>query len=654
MKNLSSIINRKFINSIELTDWEIETDTGWEEVTHIHQTVPYQKWKLQTETGLVLECADDHIVFDLDFNEIFVKHLVPHQTYIQTKTGVQLVTHLDKFDVEECMFDMTVNSDNHRFYTNGILSHNSCIITSLIFGLYGKSNRGTTKKQLVNTVNKKDCVVEIDFSTDGKEYKVRRGISPNIFEIHIDGKIQEELSAVRDQQKYLEQNILKMSYKTFMQVVVLGSTNYVPFMQLTTSDRRELVEELLDLKIFSSMNLVLKEKIKNTERASGKLEMEKVSVGGLIDSQKYFIESIKNTGLETISKKENETQDIEGEIETLLVNIENITKEVEALNKELEDISFTPKKLKQFLSIQGKMQQKKSLITEESEFFHQHSVCPTCKQEVDDKFKENKLGELTQQNNELQLGISEIYEAIVEEEERESKFISTSKKITALNSQLSNHKNESNLKSKQIKSIEKEISEIRNNIENQNENIKHLQKLVRSYNKLEKEQSKCNEVLEYLEFSYVLMKDSGIKSKIIENYLPVMNSQINKYLQMMDLYINFTLDNEFKETIKTPIHEDFSYGSFSEGEKQRINLSLLLAWRDIARMKNSANCNIMFFDETLDSSLDSTGIEDLLKIINYIVKDSNIFIISHRDGYDDKFERVIEVKKINGFTKIFY
>ena len=531
-------------------------------------------------------------------------------------------------------------------------SGKSLTITSLIFGLYGKSNRGTTKKQLVNSVNKKDCLVEIEFSSSGKDYKVRRGISPNIFEICINGKLQEELSAVRDQQKYLEKNILKMSYKTFMQVVVLGSTNYVPFMQLTTADRRDLVEELLDIKIFSSMNLVLKEKIKNTERASGKLEMEKVSIGGLIDNQKYFIETIKNTGLETISKKEQESQSIENEIITLLENIESITKDVEILNKVLEEISFTPKKLKQFLSIQGKLQQKKSLITEESEFFHQHSVCPTCKQEVDDNFKDNKLEELILKNNELELGIAEIYEAIVEEEERENKFINTSKKITALNSQLSNYKNESNLKNKQIKSIEKEIYEIRNNIETQNENIKNLQKLIRRYNKLEKEQSKCNEVLEYFEFSYLLMKDGGIKSKIIENYLPVMNSQINKYLQMMDLYINFTLDNEFKESIKTPIHEDFSYGSFSEGEKQRINLSLLLAWRDIARMKNSANCNIMFFDETLDSSLDGTGIEDLLKIINYIIKDSNIFIISHRDGYDDKFERIIEVKKVNGFTKI--
>ncbi|MCJ7648594.1 MAG: AAA family ATPase [Candidatus Lokiarchaeota archaeon] len=528
----------------------------------------------------------------------------------------------------------------------------SLIVTSLIFGLYGKSNRGTTKKQLVNSVNKKDCLVEIEFSSSGKEYKVRRGISPNIFEIYINGKLQDELSAVRDQQKYLEQTILKMSYKTFMQVVVLGSTNYTPFMQLTASDRRDLVEELLDIKIFSSMNLILRERIKNTERSLGKLEMEKVSALGLIEAQRHYIQTIKATGLDDISKKEKQIQDVETDIEVNKIEILNITKSIELLNKELENLSFAPKKLKQFLSVQGKLHNKKTSICDELGFFNQNSVCPTCKQEVDDEFKDVKIKELDSRHIELDNALSEIYEAIVEEEKRESNFISISKQITDLNYQVSSTQNENNLKSKQIKNIELEILGIKDKLENENVYVENLKSLTKKYKKIERDQSKCREVLEYFEFSYLLMKDGGIKSKIIENYLPVMNSQINKYLQMMDLYINFSLDNEFKESIKTPIHEDFSYGSFSEGEKQRINLSLLLAWRDIARMKNSANCNIMFFDETLDSSLDGTGIEDLLKIINYIIKDSNIFIISHRDGYDDKFERVIEVKKVNGFTKI--
>jgi len=544
--------------------------------------------------------------------------------------------------------------DTHRTTiirgTNG--QGKSLIITALIFGLFGKSNRGTTKKQLVNTVNKKDCLVEIEFSSEGKDYKIKRGISPNIFELYINGKYQEELSAVRDQQKYLEQNILKMSYKTFMQVVVLGSTNYIPFMQLTASDRRDLVEELLDLKVFSSMNLVLKDKIKATENIRVKIESEKLSAKTIIESQKYFIESIKNTGLDAISKKQEQILKIEKEIEELSNNILLKNKMLEGLNSTLETISFSPKKLKQFLSIQGKIQQKKSLIDDEFDFFHRNSVCPTCTQEVDEKFKMNKIESLQTKRGELEQGMNEIINAVLEEEKREKEFTKISKEIISLNSQLLTEQNESSYKNKLIKNIEKEILEIKENIENQNTNVKQLRESIKKLNKLEKDESNCNTLLEYLEFSHLLMKDSGIKSKVIENYLPIMNSQINKYLQLMDLYINFTLDNEFKESIRTPVHEDFSYGSFSEGEKQRINLSLLLAWRDVAKMKNSVNCNIMFFDETLDSSLDGSGIEDLLKIINYIVKDSNIFVISHRDGYDDKFERVVEVKKINGFTKL--
>lgn len=547
-----------------------------------------------------------------------------------------------------------VNLNSHRTTilrgTNG--QGKSLLITALIFGLYGKSNRGVTKKQLVNSVNKKDCVVEVYFSSNNKNYKIRRGISPNIFEIYIDNKLQDELSAVKDQQKYLEQNILKMSYKTFMQIVVLGSTNYVPFMELSSSERRELVEELLDIKIFSSMNLILKEKIRNLESNIRELDIEKTSTKNLIESEKSHIETIRNSGSEMISKKKDNINELEKEIENLInINLDYENKLTE-LNSKLEAISFNPKKLKQFLNIYGKLQQKTSTIKEEILFFENHSVCPTCTQKVDDEFKTNKFTTLNETLSEIFDGEREIHNEIKKEEERENEFIRISKNISNITSELSNNQSQINLKNKQIKGIKKDIQDIQDNIENQDDTIKRLKKLISNLRKIEKQQTSNNEVLEYLKFSHILMKDTGVKSKIIENYLPVMNGQINKYLQMMDLYINFHLDSEFKENINTPIHENYSYGSFSEGEKQRINLSLLLAWRDIARIKNSVNCNIMFFDETLDSSLDSNGIEDMLKIINYIVKDSNVLIISHRDGYDDKFERVLEVKKINGFTKI--
>lgn len=527
------------------------------------------------------------------------------------------------------------------------------MITALIFGLYGKSNRGITKKQLVNSVNKKDCVVEIDFSNDGKRYKIRRGISPNIFQIYINGKLQEELAAVKDQQKYLEQNILKMSYKTFMQVVVLGSTNYIPFMELSAADRRSLVEELLDIKIFSVMNQLLKDKIKNIERNRREIQIERVALASSIDSQKELIDTIKNSGKDNISRKEVELEELQNENNIAFSHIEESELEVKTLNKHLDSLEFNSKKIKQFSNLFGKLQQKRSVISEEIAFFTDNSICPTCKQDVESEFKTKRITDLDSELIELKKGEEELLVVIKEEEQREKEFKEISESIRLAQYAVSRHQNQINSNNRQIQKIQNEIKHIQESIENQEENNKKLQKLIRRFRKLEKQETQCNEAIEYYEFSHLLMKDGGIKSKIIENYLPVMNAQINKYLQMLDLYINFTLDSEFNESVRTPIHEDFSYGSFSEGEKQRINLALLLAWRDIAKMKNSVNCNIMFFDETLDSSLDGTGIEDLLKIINYIVKDSNIFIISHRDGYEDKFERLIEVKKVNGFTKIF-
>lgn len=529
----------------------------------------------------------------------------------------------------------------------------SLIITSLIFGLYGRSNRGTTKKQLVNSVNKKDCVVEVDFSSNGKQYKIVRGISPNIFQIYINGKLQEELSAMRDQQKYLEQAILKMSYKTFMQVVVLGSNNYVPFMELSASDRRELVEELLDIKIFSSMNIILKEKIKKIESDLSNFNVQEVHYQGLIEAQKQYIDTNKKEGKDSIDKRQKEVEELQNKVTEILEVIEEKNNQLNELNEALSSIKFNPKKLKQFLEFHGKIKQRKSLVKNEIGFFNEHYNCPTCKQVVDEEFKKEKLIELDSVSKELENGEIDLLNEIKQEEERENNFVQLSREIRDLNSYIIELNNKIQLNNHLIRRLLSEIEEVENKLNSKDVYTDNLKKFTAELKKVRKEKSKCKEVLEYFEFSHMLMKDNGIKTKIIENYLPVMNAQINKYLQMLDLYINFSLDGEFKESINTPIHENFSYGCFSEGEKQRINLSLLLAWRDIARMKNSVNCNLMFFDETLDSSLDGAGIEDMMKIINYIVKDSNIVIISHRDGYDDKFERVLEVKKVNGFSKIF-
>jgi DNA repair exonuclease SbcCD ATPase subunit len=525
---------------------------------------------------------------------------------------------------------------------------------ALIFGLYGKSSRNTTKKQLINSINKKESVVEIFFNIDGKNYKVVRGISPNVFEIWVDGVLQEQLAAVKDQQKYLEQNVLKMSFKTFNQVVVLGSNSFIPFMQLSASDRRELVEELLDIKIFSSMNVIIKEKVKSLERSLNEISVKKISVVEKIDMQKDFIESIIRDGEELISKKKTKIDEIYEDTEKVNQSIQLLLDKLDIEKNKLETISFSSKKMKSLLSIEGKLQQKKINLLTEVKFFDENEICPTCKQDLQVDFKKEKVEEINSELESLNTGIEELNHTVLEEEKKEKFLAQVSDTIRSINSEILNYQSKISNNNRTIKDLESEINEIDNKIKNQNKETVKLDALLQEEQKLNQSEIKCKDGLHYFEFAHLLMKDGGVKAKIIEKYLPIINTEINKYLELMDLYLNFTLDEDFKESVKTPIHEDFSYGSFSEGEKQRISLSILFAWREIARIKNSVNCNLLFLDEVFDSSLDSEGTEYLLKIINYVVKDTNVFVISHRvDELIDKFDRVIEVKKVNGFSKVF-
>lgn len=526
--------------------------------------------------------------------------------------------------------------------------------SALVFGLYGKSNRNTTKKQLVNSRNKKDCLVEVEFSNEGRKYKVQRGISPNAFQIWIDDVLQQELSAAKDQQKYLEQVILKMSYKTFMQVVVLGSSNFIPFMQLSASDRRDLVEELLDIKIFSSMNFILKDKIKNLERKNKEIEYNLKSVEDKIKMQESFIETIKDNKNDVISKYKNKIKELNNSITELTSLNEEYLKDLQAEQEKIDKINFSSKKLKQLFGIRDKLETKKSIFLDEKNFFENNEICPTCKTHLQVEFRDEKVIEIEKEIEKIQDGFNELQNTILEEEEKEQEIQKISSILSEITSKISSNNSSIKQINGQKNEIENEIDELVKSDKNEDKELQSLEKYIKTKNKLDSEKSKCSEAIQYFEFAHLLMKDGGVKTKIIEKYLPIINHQINRYLQMMDLYINFTLDEEFKEQINTPVHEDFSYGSFSEGEKQRISLSILFAWREIARIKNSVNCNLLFLDEIFDSSLDGEGTEYLLKIIKYAIQDSNIFIISHRiDELSDKFDRILEVKKVNGFSKVF-
>jgi DNA repair exonuclease SbcCD ATPase subunit len=533
-------------------------------------------------------------------------------------------------------------------------SGKSTMLDALCFSLFNKAFRKITKGQLVNSTNEKECLVEIEFSIGTREYKVVRGIKPNIFEIWIDGVLQNQAAASTDQQKQLEDNILKLNYKSFTQIVILGSASFVPFMQLSTAHRREVVEDLLDIRIFSAMNAVIKDKIKNTNDKIKELSLKQSMTEEKVEMQKEFIESIEKSGNENIEKKKDKITSIATYIDQLTAeNGQKVLVVSENLQPQLQDLLDASKKLKKLSNLKGKISEKVSSITEQHKFFNNNSVCPTCTQTIEEDFRLNKVSESETKAKELQQGYNELKEAIQQEEKREREFNVVSKEINSLNNEISNNNVKISQLNKQSRDLEQEIQDIANKIKNRNVEREALTELEQSLNLIEIEKANQKENITYYDFANFLMKDGGIKSKIIKQYLPLMNKQINKYLQMMDFYINFTLDEEFKENIKSPIHEDFTYESFSEGEKMRINLAILFTWRELARMKNSVNTNLLILDEVFDSSLDFMGTDYFTKIIKYVIKNTNIFVISHKtDELIDKFDRIVKFEKIKGFSKM--
>ena len=533
-------------------------------------------------------------------------------------------------------------------------SGKSTMLDALCFGLFNKAFRKINKSQLINSTNEKECLVEIDFSIGTKEYKIKRGIKPNIFEIWIDGILQNQAASSADQQKQLEDSILKLNYKSFTQIVILGSASFVPFMQLSTANRREVVEDLLDIKIFSAMNAVIKDRIKNTNDKIKELSLKQSMTEEKVEMQKEFIESIEKSGKENIEKKKDKITSITTYIDQLAAeNVQKVEEVSTTLQPQLENLLDASKKLKQLSNLKGKISEKVSSITEQHKFFNNNSVCPTCTQTIEEEFRLNKVSESETKAKELQQGYNELKEAIQQEEKREHEFSVLSKEISSLNNEISNNNVKISQLNKQSKDLDQEIQDITNKIKNRNTERKVLTDLEQTLDLIQTEKSKNKEDVSYFDFAHSLMKDGGIKGKIIKKYLPLMNQQINKYLQMMDFYINFTLDEEFNEKIKSPIHEDFTYESFSEGEKMRINLAILFTWRELARMKNSVNTNLLILDEVFDSSLDFMGTDYFTRIIKYVIKDTNIFVISHKtDELIDKFDRVIKFDKVKGFSKM--
>ena len=546
--------------------------------------------------------------------------------------------------------DFQQNSTNLIVGTNG--TGKSTVLDALTFSLFNKPFRKITKSQLVNSTNERGCLVEVEFCINNKEYIVKRGIKPNLFLIIVDGTPMHKEADDRVMQKMLEENILKVNYKSFTQIVILGSSAFVPFMQLSGSNRRDVIEDLLDIRIFSAMNTLIKTKIKDQKDKIKTLDLTKDNIKDKVEMQKNFIEELETQGKQIIDEKKDKIDILMSEADNCVLVNEQLENDVSDLTKQQEDVTGANKKLKKLNTLKGQITQKVATITKEHKFFTENTVCPTCTQNIEEEFRVNRITDAQTRAKELQTGYRELEEAIQKEEEREHQFTKLSKEITKLNNGISKNHTLISGCNRQIRDLESEIQRLTDQHANRNTEQGKLAEFNENLQQVFKKLADKKEEVMYHDFAYSLLKDDGVKTKIIKRYLPLINQQVNRYLQMMDFYINFKLDEEFNETIESPIHERFSYASFSEGEKMRIDLALLFTWREVARAKNSVNTNLLIMDEVFDSSLDGFGTDEFLKIIRFVIKDANVFVISHKADLHDKFNSVIKFEKIKGFSRI--
>ena len=546
--------------------------------------------------------------------------------------------------------------DFQQHKTNLIVGTNgagkSTMLDAICFSLFNKSFRKINKNQLINSTNERDCVVEIEFDINNREYLVRRGIKPNLFDIVVDGNALHKEADDRSNQRILEQNILKVNYRSFTQVVILGSSTFVPFMQLTTSNRREVIEDLLDIRIFSAMNSLIKDNIRTKKEQIKSLDLKKDNLKDKMKMQQEFIEELENRGNANINANKEKITNLDNEVGNYMNTNEDLEGQIKTLQVNIEELQGVGDKLVKLNNLKGKISQKVSTITKEHKFFTENTVCPTCTQEIEEEFRVNRIEDAQNKARELKSGYDELEKTIKSEQERERQFNTLSQEITKLTHGISQNNTRISLNQRQIRDLEHEIQTITNQLQNRNTEHEKLEEFRENLQKTIEDLSDKKQEIVHYDFAYSLLRDDGVKTKIIKKYLPFINQQVNRYLQMMDFYINFKLDGEFNETIESPIHENFSYSSFSEGEKMRVDLALLFTWREVARLKNSVNTNLLIMDEVFDSSLDGFGTEEFLKIIRYVIKDANIFVISHKSDLHDKFESVLRFEKVKGFSRM--
>ena len=531
----------------------------------------------------------------------------------------------------------------------------STMLDAICFALFNKPFRKITKGQLVNAVNEKDTLVEIEFSIGSREYLVRRGIKPNLFEIYLNGTMLNQEASVQDQQKTLEQSVLKLNYKSFTQVVVLGSSTFVPFMQLTPPNRREVIEDLLDIRIFSTMNTLLKDRVKSLKDSirdhEYKLDMAKERV----EMQQRFITDLKEQSAANNAQRQGEITSLRDEIVKVQEMVDADMKLCSELQGQVTQYATVNEELGKLRVFESKFKDKKKTFQRDLKFFKKNDTCPTCKQSITEEFRTSKEATITDSISELEKASVDLQAKIDDITTSVTAKQNLLESIQNLQQEIASNNREVRWKQDAIGKIEESIEKTNGGGANLKREQAKLKEIARDGIEVEKNLSSKKKERDNHDVITNMLRDTGVKAGIIKRYLPIMNQLINRYLKELDFYVSFELNENFEETIKSRFRDEFSYASFSEGEKMRIDLALLFTWRTIAKMKNSANTNLLILDEIFDSSLDVSGTDDFMKILRAFSEDSNVFVISHKpDAMQDRFESVLVVEKKQNFSTIRY
>ena len=550
--------------------------------------------------------------------------------------------------------EVNLNDHNKTLIIGENGAGKSTILDALCFGLFNKPFRKITKPQLINSVNLADCRVEIQFTIGKVDWQINRGMKPTVFEIYKNGVQLNQSASAAEQQKWFEQNVLKLNYKSFTQIVVLGSSTFVPFMQLPAAGRREVIEDILDIRIFSAMNTVLKDRIKENKEAVSEIDYSISLLKDKVDVQKRFIEDLKKQGEDNVTLWQEEITKLELDIKSSHLELERYMRDIDTMTHQMNDLPNPQKELDKLNEFHIKFRSKIKDMESSIKFLTSNDVCPTCNQDITEEFKNYNITSGKEKITKLESALEDIDSKEKTLTDSLNQRNTIQKEINQVQNKINNCFSAINWKQNKVKETENQIQSIKSNTDNVDREREKMKTLIEQGKGQELQRRQISKRSTELKIIADILKDGGVKSTIIRKYLPVMNTLINKHLQELEFYVNFNLDDTFNETIKSRFRDEFSYASFSEGEKMRIDLALLFTWREVAKLKNSVNTNILILDEIFDSSLDGNGTADFINILRTVTDGNNVFVISHKeDMLHDKFDNVIQFKKVKNFSKPF-